>query len=94
MADFRAIMAELGSFSEEMLKKPMVVVATKMDAAGDPERLNGLRAEAEANGMEFFTISSVTGQGLSELKFALFERVKAAEPIPTLESGSAFRPWE
>ena len=94
VADFRAIMAELGSFSEEMLKKPMVVVATKMDAAGDPERLNSLRAEAEANGMEFFTISSVTGQGLSELKFALFERVKATEPIPTPEPGSAFRPWE
>ncbi len=94
VSDFRAILAELDTFSEEMLKKPMIVVATKIDAAQDPERLNSLRAEAEGQGMELFTISSVTGQGLQELKYALFERIRAEEPTLSPESGSAFRPWE
>ncbi len=92
--DFRAILAELATFSEDMLTKPMIVVATKLDAAQDSERLESLRKEAESRNMEFFTISSVTGQGLNELKYALFDRVKALEPIPSPESAPAFRPWE
>ncbi len=36
--DFAVIMDELASFSEELVKKPMIVVATKLDAAQDPER--------------------------------------------------------
>ena len=35
--DFETVMRELASFSEELAKKPMIVVATKMDAAQDPD---------------------------------------------------------
>jgi len=94
VSDFRAILAELETFSADMLQKPMIVVATKMDAVGDPERLNSLRAEAEKHGMELFTISSVTGLGINELKYALFDRVKVATPPPTPEPDPTFRPWE
>jgi GTP-binding protein len=34
--DFEIIMNELASFSDELPKKPMIVVATKVDAAQDP----------------------------------------------------------
>ena len=46
-----------------------------MDVAQDPEKLTALRELAAKRGMPFFEISSVTGQGIDALKFALAERV-------------------
>ena len=77
--DFDTIMAELGNFSQEMLAKPMMVVATKMDAAQDPDRVARLAEKAAASGMPFYQISAVTGLGLAELKFALFEATVVPE---------------
>jgi len=73
--DFEIIMRELASFSQELAQKPMIVVAAKMDAAQDPERVAHLRRLAEERGLPFFEISSVTGQGLEALKHAMAERV-------------------
>ncbi len=73
--DFDIVMGELASFSEELAAKPMLVAATKMDAAQDPERVASLRRVAEARGLEFFEISSATGQGIEALKFAMAERL-------------------
>jgi GTPase len=73
--DFETVMAELASFSEDLAAKPMIVVATKMDAAQDPARVESLRQVAAERGMAFFEISSVTGQGLDELRYAMAERV-------------------
>jgi GTP-binding protein len=75
--DFEIIMNELASFSDELPNKPMIVVATKIDVAQKPERLEALRELAHQRGLAFFEISSVTGQGLDELKFAMAERVGA-----------------
>jgi len=73
--DFATVMAELASFSEELAAKPMFVVASKMDAAQDPARVESLRRVAEDCGLPFFEISSVTGLGLNELRYAMAERV-------------------
>ena len=75
--DFETVMAELAAFSEELAAKPMIVVATKMDAAQDAARVESLRGIAVARGLPFFMISSVTGQGLDELRYAMAERVLA-----------------
>jgi GTP-binding protein len=72
---FEIVMEELASFSEELVEKPMIVVATKMDAAQDPERVESLRKVAADRGLPFFEISSATGQGIDALKFAMAERV-------------------
>ena len=80
--DFEIILKELESFSAELAAKPMIVVATKMDAAQDPERIAALRRLADERGLEFFAISSVTGQGIEALKHAMGERVLApAAPV-------------
>lgn len=76
--DFETVMEELASFSEELVKKPMIVVASKMDAAQDPERVASLRQLAAARGLAYFEISSATGMGIDSLKFAMAERVLAA----------------
>jgi GTP-binding protein len=75
--DFEVIMEELASFSEDLVKKPMIVAATKMDAAQDPERVAALRNLAAERGLAFFEISSVTGRGIDALKHAMAERVLA-----------------
>ncbi len=75
--DFEIIMEELRSFSEDLAAKPMIVVATKIDAAQDPERIASLRRLARRLKLPFFKISSVTGDGLPALKRALAEAVLA-----------------
>jgi GTP-binding protein len=69
--DFGIILNELKSFRPELLEKPMLVVASKIDVAQDPERIESVRQAAEKHGMAFFEISSVTGQGIEELKRAM-----------------------
>ncbi len=78
--DFETVLGELASFSEDLAAKPMVVVATKMDALQDPGRAASLRSLAGERGLAYFEISSATGQGIEELKFAMAERVLASPP--------------
>ncbi len=73
--DFDVVMAELEGFSEDLIRKPMMVVATKLDAAQDPERVAALERHAENLGFPFFKISSVTGQGIDALKRAMADAV-------------------
>ena len=88
--DFDVILEELHQFSDELAEKPMFVVASKMDACQDPSRVEMLTAKALERGLPFFAISSVTGQGLDELRFAVGERLFAsAEPAGGLPHGDA-----
>jgi GTP-binding protein len=73
--DFATIMGELESFSPELAQKPMFVVASKIDASQDPEQVAALRKIAQDRGLPFFAISSVTGQGIDELKNAMAARI-------------------
>jgi GTP-binding protein len=86
--DFEVILAELASFSDDLAKKPMIVVATKMDAAQDPKRIAALQRLAKKRGMPFFKISSVTGDGIKELKRAMAERVLAPSDAAAPETVS------
>jgi GTP-binding protein len=76
--DFETLMTELASFNEDLAKKPMLVAASKMDVAQDPERVEAIRRIAEERGLPFFKISSASGEGIEALKFALAERVLPA----------------
>jgi GTP-binding protein len=78
--DFKVINNELASFGnrageQPLAEKPMIVVATKIDAA-NPEKLKKLAAHAKRKKLEFHAISAVTGLGLDELKWALAKRVQ------------------
>ena len=71
--DFRIVMEELGQFNEDLVKKPMLLVATKVDVAQDADRLESVRALAAEQHLPLYEISSVTGQGLEKLKAAMAE---------------------
>ena len=73
--DFEVIMRELASFSEELAQKPMFLVASKIDVAQDTERVEALQAIARERGMPFFRLSSVTGEGIDPLRFAMADQV-------------------
>jgi len=55
----------------------MILVASKIDAAQDPARVESLKALASSRGIPFLAISSVTGEGLDELRYAMADRVLA-----------------
>jgi len=76
--DFKVINNELASFGNGLDEKPMIVVATKIDAA-NPEKLKKLSAHAKRRKLEFHAISAVTGQGIDELKWALAKHVRQPE---------------
>ncbi|HXI44302.1 MAG TPA: GTPase ObgE [Bryobacteraceae bacterium] len=82
--DFETVMRELASFSEDLAKKPMVVVASKTDAAQDPARAASLKQLAAKRGLPYLDISSVTGAGLEALKHAIAERVLVGQPASSL----------
>jgi len=65
--DFEIIERELSAFSPELAEKPMIVVATKLDATTNREHLKELRAFAAKRGLEFYSISSASGAGIPEL---------------------------
>ncbi|MEZ5346619.1 MAG: GTPase ObgE [Pyrinomonadaceae bacterium] len=69
--DYETINRELANYDEELAKRPQIVVATKMDALDEPERLENLRKRVEKDGIEVLEISSVAKQGTKELIFAV-----------------------
>lgn len=74
--DFLTISNELKLYKSDLLDKPQVVAASKMDAADDPERVERLRHFAEQQGLEMFEISAVTGQGIKQLINALGKKIE------------------
>lgn len=84
--DFEIIEHELASFSPALAAKPMIAVATKLDATTDRTRLEGLRAYASKRGLQFHAISAATGEGVVELVRAVAD---ALETIPKPAAPSA-----
>ncbi len=68
--DYRVILSELESFSPAVAGKPMLLVASKVDAAVQGGRLPALRRFCRDGGKPLYEISCVTGEGLEELKRA------------------------
>lgn len=68
--DFNIIMEELASFGAGLEKKPMIVVASKMDIV-NPEKLAKLRKHCKRLKLDLHEISAVTGKGIQELKYAM-----------------------
>lgn len=71
VTDIKAINKELEAYNPQLLKKPQVIAANKIDAiAGDEnEVISALRAEFEPQGIKVFPISAVSGKGLKELLY-------------------------
>lgn len=65
--DYEIINRELAKYNKELVERQQVIVATKIDALDEPDRLESLRQKAADDRRDFLAISSVTGQGVKEL---------------------------
>src|SRR6185295_11515081 len=75
VADYLTVNHELRSYNPELARRPQFVVATKLDALDEPERLEALRRQAAIDGLPFYEISSVTNRGTKELVAAIAVRL-------------------
>jgi GTP-binding protein len=84
VSDYEIINRELANYNADLAERPQIVVATKIDALDEPERLEKLKARAAKDNKQFLAISSATRAGLDDLVFAivrvLVEVKKTAEP--------------
>jgi len=71
VAEYETVNRELASYNPSLAVRPQIVVATKMDALDDPERVNSLKRRTEQDGKPFYAISSVTREGVTELMHAV-----------------------
>ncbi len=79
---FELINRELELYSPELTRKSQVVVASKIDALSDRGYLNQLRNYFEEKGYPFYAVSSATGEGIEQLKEALWEKYREVENAP------------
>jgi GTP-binding protein len=69
--DYEIINRELASYNEDLAERPQIVVATKLDALDEPERLEALKKWAKKDRKQFLAISSAANTGIKELVFAV-----------------------
>ena len=64
---FATIMGELASYSEDLVKTPMIAVITKMDLPENREPAAKLKKVLSKKGIPVHEISAITGEGVKEL---------------------------
>ncbi len=86
IADIYAINKELEAYNPELLKKPQVIAANKVDAIYQESEsaIPALKSEFEKNGMKVFPISAVSGQGLKELLYYVQELLSQVDEAPVV----------
>jgi GTPase len=76
VSDYETVNRELASYNQELATRPQFVVATKIDALDDPQRLESLKQSALKEEKPFFAISSATGEGVRELVNAVSAKLE------------------
>src|SRR5262245_54842520 len=82
--DFTTILDELQRFSPAVAAKPQIVVANKMDAVDDPERVKALERHVKKRRLPFLKISGATGEGVDTLLEAAWKEIASASASSTL----------
>jgi GTP-binding protein len=78
VAQLKILREELRQHDSGLLGKPCVIVATKIDAI-DEDRAHRLEQWSGQQNVPFVRISSVTGEGLEELKQTVFAQLRTVE---------------
>jgi GTP-binding protein len=89
VADYQTVTRELEAYSPEVSAKPKIVVATKLDALDDQDRLEELEKFCQRKDLEFHAISAATGQGLKELLRTVERRLDSIRQAAEVEEETA-----
>ncbi len=88
LEDIRTINRELEAYNPELLTRPQVIAANKMDAVFDQEDSAGvvekLRREFEPQGIKVFPISAVSRKGVKELLYHVNDLLKTVDDAPVI----------
>ena len=75
-ADYDQLIQELGAYDPELLKKPKLVVANKMD---EESAVENLKIFEKTRDVAIQPVSCLTEEGLAELKELIWEKVTQAK---------------
>lgn len=87
VADIQAINKELKAYNPELLTRPQIIAANKIDAFYQEEEespIDRLRREFEPKGIQVVPISAVSGQGVKELLYQVNELLKTVDRKPVI----------
>ena len=95
--DIRAIQQELEKYNVDLVSRPQIIAANKIDSIiteeGEEDPVERIRRTFEPEGMKVFAISGVTGQGIKELLWDVWETLQKLPKKPVVyESEYEFMP--
>lgn len=85
--DIRKIQSELKAYDPELLDRPQVIAANKIDAlydGADDDAITLLKEAFEPEGIEVYPISAVSGAGVKPLLYAISRLLKETERKPVV----------
>ncbi len=80
--DYVKINKELEAFNPKLLKKPMIIIANKMDMPSAKENLKKFKEKVKE---EVFEVSAITNKGLEQVLIALADKLDAIPNTPLYE---------
>ncbi len=89
--DIRIINRELKAYEPELMKRPQIIAANKTDSIWRDESGDGwedpverLKKAFEPEGIKVYPISAVTGQGVKELMYAVWQMLQTVDRTPVV----------
>ncbi|MCI8516622.1 MAG: GTPase ObgE [Hungatella sp.] len=84
--DIRTIKSELKKYQAELDERPQVIAANKIDALYESgeDPISRLRQAFEPEGIEVYPISAVSGQGVRELLYKVYDMLKTLDQKPVI----------
>jgi GTP-binding protein len=82
--DINKINEELKNYNENLLTKPQVIAANKIDALYEEDNLTLLKEEFESKGIKVFPISAVTGKGIQQLLYHIKTLLDSVDDEPII----------
>jgi len=86
--DVEIILNELGSFGAHLEEKPMIMVASKIDAV-NKDKLAALKKYCKKKKLKLYEISAVTGKGIPELIHAMADALSRLRAKAVSSAASA-----
>lgn len=85
--DIYAINKELALYNEDLLKRPQLIAANKMDTLPEEQQkevIDRLRKEFEPEGYEVYPMSAVSGKGVREILYRARQMLDTINEKPTV----------
>lgn len=84
--DIRTINGELTAYNPDLQRRPQVIAANKIDAVSgdDEDPVERIRQAFEPDGISVYPISAVSGKGVKELLYGVYEILKGLDTKPVI----------